>query len=136
MTMRLLALFLLFAPQSDPVRELIDRMRSDAPHERNHAYTQLQRLGKNAVPALLRVSRDQDADLVVRARLLLKTIELRESLPPALLRELPGLEERLAQTGSEWTAALFEAVRPLCYTHSWYLLSFKKDSDDPSLFPP
>src|SRR6185436_13034029 len=111
MTMRLLAFFLLFAPQSDPDRELIDRMRSDAPYERNHAYTQLQRLGKNAVPALLRVSRDQDADLLVRARLLLKTIELRESLPPALLREFPGLDGRLAQTGSEWTAVLFETVR-------------------------
>src|SRR5262247_1678187 len=111
MTMRLLALLLLLPPQSDPVRELIDRMRSDAPQERNRAYAQLQSLGKSAVPALLRVSKEQDADLVVRARLLLRTFELRESLPPDLLRHLPGLEERLAQGWGEWTAALIDGTR-------------------------
>src|SRR5215471_3438552 len=111
MTIRIVALVLLLAPQSDPVRELIDRMRSDAPQERNRAYAQLQRLGKAAVPALQRVAKDQDADLVVRARLLLKTFELRESLPPALIRELPGLEGRLAQGWGEWTAAFREGTR-------------------------
>src|SRR5258706_7515938 len=106
---RLLPLLLLLSPQTDPVRDLVDRLRSEHPGEREQAFRKIQDLGRAAAPQLALAATGRDPELAERSRLLLRTLEIRESLPAPLLREVPRLEQRLALGPSEWTRALLEA---------------------------
>jgi len=106
-----LGLLVLFALQDPPVRDWMEGLRADRAEERTRAFNQLRTLGRGAEPWLKKGARDPDPELAERSRLLLRTVGIRESLPPALLCEFPGIENRMALEPGQWTAALIEAAR-------------------------
>src|SRR5258708_5511169 len=111
MSMRGLGLLCLLTLQDPPVRDLVDRMRTESAAARNLAFDRLHSLGRSAETELRRASEDPDPELASRSRALLRSITLRDTLPPNLLRTFPGLDVRLAQNPAEWTFTLIEAAR-------------------------
>ena len=111
MAMRGLGLLCLLALQDPPVRDLVDRMRTESAAARNLAFDRLHSLGRSAEMELRRAAEDPDPELASRSRALLRTLTLRESLPPKLLRTFPGLDVRLAQDPAAWTFTLIDAAR-------------------------
>lgn len=107
-----LGLLLVLALQDPPpVRDWMEGLRAEHAEERTRAFNQLRLMGRGAEPWLKRGVRDADPELAERSRLLLRTLAIRETLPPRVLREFPGIENRLALEPGEWTALLIEAVR-------------------------
>src|SRR5438552_6992255 len=108
-----LTLWALVASQEDPARQaqdFVEKLRSDQIEERDEAARNLKRLGKTAHEALERAQKDSDPEMASRARQLLRVIALMEELTPSLLREMQGIEERLAFGGEEeWMEAIREA---------------------------
>ena len=105
-----LMLLLVLQGPDDPAR-LIEGLRSEKPEERIRAEQSLKKLGRKAVPALERVRNDADAEVSKRAARLLLVIPVQEKLTPALMKEMPGLEERLAVGEPHaWTEALAAAA--------------------------
>jgi HEAT repeat protein len=96
--------------QADDAPSLVEKLRSEKPEERTAAALKLKELGRAAVPALERASREPDLELAEQAKYLLKVIPLREKLTPEIFHVLPQLEERLVR--GEWTGALMDAFRP------------------------
>jgi HEAT repeat protein len=96
--------------QADDAPSLVEKLRSEKPEERTAAALKLKELGRAAVPALERASREPDLELAEQAKYLLKVIPLREKLTPEIFQVLPQLEERLVR--GEWTGALMDAFRP------------------------
>jgi HEAT repeat protein len=91
-------------------QELIEKLRSDHIEERQEAARKLKDLGKAAVPELEKASRDQDPEVSAQATHILKIVTLRETLPPFLWKDLPGMEERLAMGGHAWTELFLESI--------------------------
>lgn len=104
-------LLLLPIAQADSARELVERLRSETVEERDEAEKRLKSLGRAAGADLERAARDGDQEVSGRAKRLLRILELRETLPPAFLKEFPGAEERLATGLHEWTKTFVEATR-------------------------
>ncbi len=104
----ILALFL--AQQNDPAK-LVELLRSDLVVERDDAFGRLRELGERAVPALEEAVRDPDSEVSGLAREILRRIEIRRSMSPALRKALPLAETRIYVAGSRaWAAAFLEAV--------------------------
>ncbi|MCI0657722.1 MAG: HEAT repeat domain-containing protein [Acidobacteria bacterium] len=103
-----------FRPQQESVRqvqELVERLRSDKVEDREVAARRLKGLGKAALEELEKASRDKDPEVSSRAHSILKIIAFRETLPPGLRNDLPGVEDRLAEGGHSWTEVLLEVIR-------------------------
>ena len=104
----------LFGTHQESVREaqeLVEKLRSDNAQERQEAARKLKDMGKAAVPELEKASRDRDPEVSAHATLLLKVVTLRETFPPVLWKDLPGVEERLAMGGHAWAEVLLEEIR-------------------------
>ncbi len=97
----------LLALQDPPA--LVERLGSDDIAERADAELRLKDLGARAVDALRGAVGSENRELAARAGRLLRAIELRGALPPALLREFPGCEDRLTGHPEEWTS-IFSAA--------------------------
>jgi HEAT repeat protein len=108
------ALLLLLLVQSDRVRELIERLRSDDADKRSQATISLKRLGKEAVPLLEAATQDSDLEVASRARSILNAVAFLGRIPPRFAAAFPGVEDRLV-AGEERVAAelLSEAVKKL-----------------------
>src|SRR5262245_28221906 len=100
---RLLLVLLLGATQEDPAAEAIRRLGSEIAAERDGAAARLKALGEDARPALERAACDGDLEIADRARLMLRALDIRKSLPPVLLQTFPGVEDRLATGDPAWT---------------------------------
>lgn len=95
------------------VARQIERLGSDAIDEREDAAEKLKGLGAAAVPELEKLTGSSDADLAERSKRLLPVIRIRISLGPALLKAIPGADERLARGGAHaWTEVLLETLDP------------------------
>jgi HEAT repeat protein len=103
-------LVLVLHPQDPAVRELVEKLRSDAVEEREEATRRLRTLGRAAAPELEKAARDPDAEVASRARLILRMIDLGDRLTPRLRAAMPGVEERLLRGGAHaWTEVFLEA---------------------------
>ncbi len=71
--------------------------------QREEAEKKLKALGRLAAADLLEASKGSDSEAASRAKRLLRILDLRETLPPALLKHHPGAEDRLVGGGHEWT---------------------------------
>src|SRR6185436_16845208 len=105
----LLLVLLLGATQEDPAADAIRRLGSEIGAELDRAAAALKVLGDAARPSLERAARDGDLEIADRARLILLALEIRKSLPPALLKTFPAIEDRLATGDPAWTHFLFVA---------------------------
>lgn len=100
--------FLFTLASQDPAG-LVERLRSETIEEREEAYRKLKELGPRARKELEAAAKSPDAELSARAKILLRVIELRESLSPKLLEAVPGVEDRLAQgDDAAWTQVLLD----------------------------
>src|SRR5437870_5342180 len=97
--------------QTDAVRDLIQKLRSDKIEEREDAERKLLAIGSPAIPELEKVARDADREVAQRASHLVRLITLSGTLSPRLLRTIPGIEDQLA-TGDDhaYTVALLVAA--------------------------
>jgi HEAT repeat protein len=97
---------------------LIEKLRSDTPEVREEASRGLKSLGRGALGELEVAAKDPDREVSGRARHLIKIIGITEKLTPRLLKEMPGLEERIASRGEPvWTEAFLDAVREMDGTY-------------------
>lgn len=104
------ALCILSQPQSVPARqtgELVEKLRSSKPEERERAIEALVKMGKEAVPALEQLANGPGAGApAAYARHALRRIAISGSLPKKLKEALPELVERLQSPDpDEWTQA-------------------------------
>lgn len=96
--------------QGDP-GALVEKLASDSVVERVEAERKLRELGKDSVPHLERAAKSPDLEVALRARRLLRAIAIRAQVTPALLKAIPGVEERLLAGGDPaWADVLIEAV--------------------------
>ena len=100
----LLALFL------QDAGALVDKLRSERIEERDEAMRQLRAMGRAAAPEIEKASKDDDAEVVARARRLLRIFELEEAAPASLKKAFPGIADRLAEVDSSWTRAFLDSV--------------------------
>ena len=112
---RVIAVLLLLgavaAPSQDEPKTLIEKLQAERPEDRAQARRKLKELGTTVLPELERVAKSPDAEAAAQARQLIRVIELMRLLSPRLLKERPGIEEKLAAGGDEaWTEALLEAA--------------------------
>jgi HEAT repeat protein len=112
----LLAWALLGATQDDlpkRVQDLVGKLRSETPLEREEAMKQLRSLGPRAIPELEKFVRDPDADVADRVRRLVRILPVLDRLTPNLLRSFPDAPDRLTSgAGGAWIA-LFVAATEL-----------------------
>jgi HEAT repeat protein len=105
------ALFLHFHthPAQESVTDLVKGLDSPRPEERNDAASKLLSIGKPALEELEKAGRSGSSELALRARQLIKRIQLRDQIPSRILKLSPGLDEQLA-TGSNhaWTEAFLK----------------------------
>jgi HEAT repeat protein len=95
----------------DDASALVEKLRSDAPQTREAAARKLKDLGRAALPALEKASKDADAEVAASAAQILRVIRLRETFGPRLLAAVPGIDERLAAgPGPAWTAEFLKAA--------------------------
>lgn len=105
MTAGLLALVL--ALQTDEtVLALIDRLSADRIEERAEAFRRLEEIGRPAMALLEKAAQSRDDEVASRARTLLVRIPIRERLTPALVDQVKGIYERLAE--GQWKAVFLE----------------------------
>ena len=71
----LLVVFACICYQADQVEVLIGQLYSDRAEKREQASAQLQKLGRQALPALERLAKSSDPDLVARASQILRAIQ-------------------------------------------------------------
>src|SRR6185295_1708247 len=110
--MRILAMLASLAlfPQSQ-ARELIEKLGSEKIEERDQATAKLKELGEKARAELEAASGHKDPEVVDRSRRLLRLLDIRKSVSPAVRKVLPGVEERLAAQGAHaWTELLLELL--------------------------
>lgn len=100
--------------QQDPqkeVRELVEKLRSENPQEREKAALMLEGIEKAAIPTLEKAVTDPDTEVAQRARQILRTIEFAQKLTPALKKAFPGVQLRLlSDRGHAWAGVFLEAV--------------------------
>jgi HEAT repeat protein len=104
----------LFGPQQESARqaqELVEKLRSEHVEERQEAARKLKDLGKAALSELEKASRDKDPEVATQAKHILNVVALRETLSPGLWKDLPGMEDRLAEGGHAWTEVLLDVIR-------------------------
>jgi len=95
------------------VRELVDKLRSESIEEREKAVRKIKELGSECVPELEKAAKDGDPEVAARARDLLRVLEVMKQLTAALLKGMPGIENRLASGDDhEWTAVFLELASP------------------------
>ena len=98
--------------QDDPAEDLIRKLGSESIDERTTAARMLGELGESARPALQRASKSSDIETSRRASVLLRVLDLRGRLSPAIREQFPNVEERLSNgADSEWTAVFLQASR-------------------------
>ena len=91
---------------SSKARSLIEKLRSEKIGERTDAARKLRDLGKEALPALEKARNHSDPEVRSQVRRLLQVIPLLERLPKSLVREAPGIADRLAAGDDHaWTEA-------------------------------
>ncbi len=91
--------------------ELVEKLRSESVAERDAATRRLAEMGEAARADLERATGDSDPEVAARARQVLRNIDIRAGLTPALLRALPGLPDRLSGNDEHaWTEAFLEAT--------------------------
>ncbi len=106
----MLPTLLLLALAQDPVEARIEELASRDIEVRSRAAKELLDLGARALPALQRAARHADPEIALRARPILKRIEVRERLTPAL-RAIEGLDLRLCRDDDKvWTEFFLEAL--------------------------
>lgn len=104
-----MTLLLLLSSQDD-AGALVERLRAETVELREEAALKLKALGAPALPALDKVSKDEDAEVAARATHLARVIRTMQLLTPNLIQRMPGIEERLAKGDDhEWTRALLAA---------------------------
>jgi HEAT repeat protein len=95
----------------DPLRELLEGLRSDRIDQRDAADRKLFDAGPSALPALRRAARDPDAELARRAAALVRRVEASRLLGPSVFRRLPEAETLLASSRDrDWTRAFRAAA--------------------------
>jgi hypothetical protein len=95
--------------QADEAEGLIERLRSTQIQQREEATQALRKLGSRAKSALLKVVSDTDLEVATTAKLLLARLRAIDQLTPALLRAVPGLENRLLDgSDRDWTQAFLD----------------------------
>jgi len=93
------------------VPELIEGLRSESLAEREGAMKKLKAEGKRAIPALEKAAKDRDLDLALRAKQLLRVLDLLDRIPAPLMKERPGIEDRLALAGDHaWTLEYLDVM--------------------------
>lgn len=102
----LAAFVLLQATQDDVIRGLVDDLGSDKIQARNEALEKLEKIGRQAIPALTRASRDPDVEISSRARAALDRMAVRESLTPSIVKFAPEIESRLLM--GKWREVFIE----------------------------
>ena len=109
--MELIAALLLSFPQEETVRALIEQLSADRIEARAEAFRKLEAIGRPALPLLEKAAQHPDGEVSSRARTLLVRIPIRERLTPALLGNVQGIYERLAQ--GEWKEVFLELASDL-----------------------
>jgi len=100
------------ALQDDPAEDLVRKLGSESIDERATAARTLSELGEAARPALQRATKSSDIETSRRASVLLRVLDLRGRLSPAIREQFPNVEERLSNgADSEWTSVFLQAGR-------------------------
>lgn len=97
--------------QEETIRALIEQLAEDRIERREEAYRKLEAIGRPALAQLSKAAADRDEEVSHRARSLLVRIPIRERLTPALLDQVKGIYERLAQ--GEWKPVFIELAADL-----------------------
>jgi HEAT repeat protein len=105
------ALILLLIPQEETIRKLIELLSADRIEARSEAFRKLEAIGRPALPLLEKAALDPDGEVSSRAKMLLVRIPIRERLTPALVGQVKGIYERLAQ--GEWKQVFLELAADL-----------------------
>jgi len=103
--------FVLIAAQDETVRKLIEQLSADRIDARAEAFRKLEEIGRPALPLLETAALDADDEVASRAKTLLVRIPIRERLTPALIGQVKGIYERLAQ--GEWKQVFLEIATDL-----------------------
>lgn len=109
--MNFVAAILLLAPQEDVISRLIEQLSADRIEARAEAFQKLESIGRAALPLLEKAAEDPDGEVASRAKSLLVRIPIRERLTPALVDQVKGIYERLAQ--GEWKQVFIELATDL-----------------------
>jgi len=109
--MTLIAALFLLVPQDETIRALIEQLSADSIDARAEAFRKLEAIGRPALPLLEKAAQSSDGEVASRARTLLVRIPIRERLSPALLDQVKGIYERLAQ--GEWKQVFLELASDL-----------------------
>ena len=80
----ILVLLPLLVPQED-IPALVEKLGSPLIQEREDAVQRLRSRGEAALPALEKASRRSDREVALRARFILRAIQIRLKIPPAEL---------------------------------------------------
>jgi HEAT repeat protein len=102
---------LLLGPQEETVRALIEQLSADRIEAREEAFRRLEAIGRPALPLLEKAAQDRDGEVASRARTLLVRIPIREKLTPALIDQVKGIYERLAE--GQWRQVFLELAADL-----------------------
>lgn len=116
-------LLLILAVQGaqDEIPGLIEKLRSLDIEARERATTRLKELEEKAVPALQKAAEDPDLDFRNRVRFLLRLRSVRQALGTRILKEVPGLDERLAgEAPRVWIDVIREATDTFSERHKRY----------------
>src|SRR5579863_5532782 len=97
-------------PGSPKIPELVERLGAEDAAVRSEAERQLKILGKAALVDLQKGAGSQDSERAARSKRLLRILELRETLPPAILQVFPDAPDRLAIGAGEWTKLFVQAA--------------------------
>lgn len=106
-----MTLLLLLSLAFQDAAALVEKLRSETIEERDEAMRQLRAMGRAAAPVIEKASKDDDAEVVARARRLLRIFELEEAAPASLRKALPGIADRLAEDDTAWTRAFLLTVK-------------------------
>ena len=102
---------ILLAPQEETVRTLIEQLSADRIEARAEAFRRLEAIGRPALPLLEKAALDRDGEVASRAKTLLVRIPIRERLTPALVEQVRGIYERLAE--GQWRQVFLEIAADL-----------------------
>lgn len=105
------ALLWLAIAAQDEVGLWIERLSSSSIEERTEAARRLKEAGPRAFAALERAAASPDPERSARATQVLRALRIRATLPEALRRLFPEVEDRLASDPGAWMELLLEASR-------------------------
>jgi len=96
-------------PSQDEATRLVEQLDSDDGAVRTKALQKLVDLGDSAEPALKKALEARSPEVAQRARSLLLRLEIRRTVSPTLVQNVPGLVDRLWNGGDPaWTRALLD----------------------------